>query len=207
MKITFYDQSGKKVKDVDLSKDIFSVEPNRDLMHRLLILQRSNARQNAASSMTKWDTRWWWRKPYKQKWTGRARQWSVTNPHYIWWWVSHWPTWIENYIKKMPKKARRLALFWFLVSKMNSKDIFWLDSYEYKKTKDFVNMLSILPTDGKDVLFVLSEKDNDFILSARNIPWVKVILTQYLNPVDLTSYKKLCFVWSSLETLDKIFLN
>ena len=107
----------------------------------------------------------------------------------------------------MTKKSRRIALFSYLSSIAKKENIIWLESYNWKpKTKEFFALLKKLPVESS-VLFVLWEKNKDIYLSTNNIPWVKVILGQYLNPVDLTTHKKLCFVWDALEKLDTVFLS
>lgn len=207
MKITFYDKSGKKVKETELSNDVFWATPHVGLMHRLLVLQRANGRYNLAKVLTKWEVSWGWKKPYRQKGTGRARQWSSVNPHYIWWWVAHGPRWNRNFSLSMPKKMRRLALFSYLSHKVASGKVFWLDKYDWEpKTKDFVKMLEVLPSE-RWVLFVLADKDVNILNASRNVPNVKVLLVNYLNPVDLSTYSNVCFVWEALERLNKVFLS
>ena len=207
MKIDVYDKSGNKFKQIELNKNIFNVKINIWLMHKLLLLQRANARVNLAKTLTKWEVRWGWKKPYRQKWTWRARQWSTRNPHYIWWGVAHWPSWDRNFKIQMQKKAKKLALFWYLSDLANKKNIFALESYDWKiKTKNFALLMKKLPVD-RSVLFVIWEKNKEIELSSRNIPWVKIILAQYLNPIDLTTYRKLCFVWKALDDVNRIFLN
>ena len=207
MKIDVYDKSGKKSKQITLNSAIFGLEPNVDLMHKLLVLQRANARINLAKTLTKWEVRWWWRKPFRQKWTWKARQGSTRNPHYIWWWVAHWPKGTRNFTQQMPKKTRRMALFSYLSALANEKNIIWLESYEgWIKTKNMADLINNIDV-GDNMLMVIWEKDKDIMLSTRNIPWVKVILAQYLNPVDLTTHKKTCFIWDSLTKLNEIFLS
>ncbi len=207
MKIDLYDKTGKKSKQITLNAAIFGLEPNVALMHKLLLLQRANARINLAKTLTKWEVRWWWKKPYRQKWTWRARQWSTRNPHYIWWWVAHWPRWVRNFTIQMPKKTRRIALFSYLSALASENNIIWLEWYDWwVKTKNMSDLINNIKL-GDNMLIVLWEKNKDMVLSARNLPWVKVILAQYLNPVDLTTYKKICFVWDSLKKLDEIFLS
>ncbi|MCK5867119.1 MAG: 50S ribosomal protein L4 [Mycoplasmataceae bacterium] len=208
MKITVYNQAWKENWESSLNKEIFWIEPNNDLMHRLLVLQRANARYNLAKTLTKWWVRWWWRKPYRQKWTWRARQGSTRNPHYIWGWVAHWPTWERNFTLQMPKKMRRKALFSYLSVKTEKKAIFWLEWFKWEKTKEFADLVSKLPIE-RNLLVVVSEKASakNIFKVANNIENVKVILASYLNPVDLTKYRNICFVWDALENLEKTFLR
>jgi len=208
MKITVYNQAWTKKWESTLNKEIFWIEPNTELMHRFLVLQRANARYNLACTLTKWEVRWGWRKPYRQKWTWRARQGSTRNPHYIWWWVSHWPRWNRNFSLQMPKKMRKKALFSFLSSMTEKEWIFWLESFKWEKTKEFSELISKLPV-KRNVLVVVSDKTSawNIFKAANNIDNVKVILASYLNPVDLTKYRNICFVWDSLETLENTFLR
>lgn len=208
MKIIVYDNKGQKKSDLALNKEIFWIEPNLELMHRYLVLQRANSRYNLANTLTKWEVAWWWRKPFRQKWTWRARQWSITNPHYVWWWVAHWPRWNRNFSLMMPRKMRRKALFSFLSKKASDKKVFWLESFKSTKTKDLKNLLDTVKFD-RNLLLVISEKDKNenIIKSANNLENVKVILANYLNPVDLTKYRNICFYWDSLDKLNNVFLS
>ena len=207
MKITIYDLTGKKKKDVDLDKDIFWITPNVGLMHEYLQYQLSSKRVNLSKTLTKWEVRWWWKKPYRQKWTWRARQWSTTNPHYVWGWIAHWPRGWRNYSKQMNKKARTIALFSYLSSKAKSWDVFGLEKCVDKiNTKAANEVIKALPVE-RWVLFVVPESNEELSLSIRNIPNAKVILASYINPIDLTKHRKLCFVGDSLDKMKEIFTN
>ena len=208
MKITVYNQAWAKKSDLTLNKEIFGIEPNNGLMHRYLVLQRANARYNLASTLTKWEVRWWGRKPFRQKWTGRARQGSTTNPHQIWGWVAHGPRWVRNFSLMMPRKMRRKALFSFLTKKAEAEWIFWLEWFDWTKTKEFADLIKKLPVE-RNLLIAVTDKESASAIfkAAKNIENVKVILASYLNPVDLTKYRKVCFVWDSLTTLENTFLK
>lgn len=208
MKITIYNKAWEKKSEANLNKEIFWIEPNEQLMHRLLVLQRANARYNLAKTLTKAEVRWGGRKPYRQKWTGRARQGSITNPHYIWGWVAHASRWNRNFSLQMPKKMRRKALFSYLSIKLKEKAIFWLEEFTWEKTKDFATLLSKLPVE-RNVLIAVSDKASAAALfkAANNLTNVKVVLANYLNPVDLTKYRNLCFLGDSIQTLEKTFLS
>jgi large subunit ribosomal protein L4 len=208
MKISIYNKAWTKKEDISLEKKIFWLVPNLGLMKRLFILQRANARYNLAKTLTKWEVKWWWRKPYRQKWTWRARQWSITNPHYIWWWVAHWPRWNRNFSKMMPKKMRRNALFSFLSQKVTEKNIIWLENFNWTKTSELNKLIAKLPVDRNILIAVSSKEESKNIsLAASNLKNVKVILVNYLNPIDLMKYKTLCFYWNSVETLKQTFLK
>jgi large subunit ribosomal protein L4 len=52
-------------------------------------------------------------------------------------------------------------------------------------------------------LLVVSEKDENIFKSFRNLPKVKYIYADYLNPADLLSYHTVLFFESALATLNK----
>lgn len=207
-KITLYNQNGEKKGEVTVSDIIFGAKYNEDLIHQALVRQHSNARVPViAHTKTKADVRGGGRKPFRQKGTGRARQGSTRNPHYIGGGVAFGPRNNRNFSKMMPKKQRRLALFSALSAKLADKQVFALDEYKSEsiKTKNLLEMLHKLPIEN-DVLFVLPEKDENIQKSSRNIPFVKTIHTNYLNIADLQKHQHILFMKKALEQIEKIFL-
>jgi large subunit ribosomal protein L4 len=71
------------------------------------------------------------------------------------------------------------------------------------KTKDAQEILKNIWIDTKKVLFVVSEKDENVLKSFRNLPKVKYLYADYLNPSDLMSYHTVLFLESALTTLNK----
>jgi len=208
-KIALYNQNGEKKGDVTASDQIFGVKFHKDLIHQALVRQLSNARTGTvAHTKTKAEVRGGGRKPFRQKGTGRARQGSTRNPHFVGGGVAFGPRNNKNYTKDMPKKQRRLALFSALSAKLSDDQIFALEEYKSEKiqTKSFVEMLHKLPVDN-DVLVVLSEKDEIITKSSRNIPFVKTIRVNYLNIADLQKYKHVMFLKDSLKKLEQVFLS
>lgn len=208
-KIALYNQNGEKKGDVTASDKIFGVKFHKDLIHQALVRQLSNARTGTvAHTKTKAEVRGGGRKPFRQKGTGRARQGSTRNPHFIGGGVAFGPRNNKNYTKNMPKKQRRLALFSALSAKLADDQIFALEEYkaELAKTKYFVEMLHKLPVDN-DVLVVLAGKDELIGKSSKNIPFVKTVCVNYLNIADLQKYKHVMFLKDALEKLEQVFLS
>ncbi|MCK5138817.1 MAG: 50S ribosomal protein L4, partial [Thermodesulfovibrionia bacterium] len=147
-------------------------------------------------------------KPWKQKGTGRARFGSSRNPIWRSGGAAFGPRNDRNYSKDMPKKARRIALFSVLTQKATDSEIFALDGFTSKepKTKEFATMMSKLPV-TRSLLVVLSEKDAVLEKSASNLPNVKTILVNYLNPHDLLKYEKVMFLEPALKKAEELFLK
>ena len=72
------------------------------------------------------------------------------------------------------------------------------------KTKDAQEILKNIWIATKKVLFVVAEKDENILKSFRNIPKVKYLYVDYLNPADLMWYHTVLFLESALATLNMV---
>ncbi len=204
MKITLYSQDGAKKGELEVSDKIFGAKVNATLIHRALTRQLSNSRVHLAHSKKKGEVRGGGKKPYRQKHTGRARQGSERNPHFIGGGVAFGPDGKQNFILDMPKKERKLAMYSVLSSKAKENLVKALEAYDVKdgkpKTKNFAAMLDKLKFE-KDTLFVVPEKNEMLFRACRNIPHVKPLLVQYLNVGDVLRFHNVLFLKDSLKKL------
>lgn len=208
MKIDLYQQSGEKKGSVEAPDSMFKVPVNEELIRLALIRQLANSRQANAHVKHRGEVRGGGRKPWRQKGTGRARFGSTRNPIWRSGGVAFGPRNVRNYSLDMPKKARRSALFSCLSQKAADSQIFALEGYDAKapKTKDFASMVGKLPA-GRSLLIVLDKKDEVIEKSANNLPNVKTILIDYLNPHDLLRHEKIMFMEASLKKAEELFLK
>ena len=208
MKIDLFAQSGEKKGAVEASDVMFKAPVNDELIRLSVIRQQANARQAIAHVKHRGEVRGGGAKPWRQKGTGRARVGSSRNPVWRSGGVAFGPRNTRNYELNMPKKARRAALFSCLSQKAADGNIFALDSFKVKapKTKDFAAMLAKLPK-GRSLLLVLDKKDETLEKSAANLPNVKTILVDYLNPHDLLKYENAMFMEASFKRAEEIFLK
>lgn len=206
MNIPLYTQDGSQKGEIAVSEKIFGQKPNKSLIHKILLLQLSNRRHPIAHTLTKGEVRGGGKKPWRQKGTGRARQGSITNPHFIGGGVAFGPRNTRNFKLRATKNERRSALFGTLSDKLNGKRIAALESYvqEKPKTKLFASMLEKLPF-KKSILFVLPDKNDAFMRSSRNIPKIKSVRVNYLNIADILQYHDIVFLKDSLPKLEEIF--
>lgn len=208
--VKVYDVKGKELEQVQLNEKIFSDENiNTSLMHEFIVMQLSNSRKNIAKTKARWEITSSGRKLYRQKGTGNARVGDAASWIRRWGWVIFWPTWNENYIKHMPKKQRRKALFSALSVRVKDEDTIVLNNYDFKdiKTKNASDVLFNLKLSGEKVLLVIPWKDDMITKSFRNIPGVKIVSASYVNPFDLLSYKKIVFIKDSLQKIEDTFLS
>lgn len=187
MKLNLLDKSKKQIGEIEVSDEVFLEEPNLGLVHQLLLLQHTRPFRNAQAK-TKSEVRGGGAKPWKQKGTGRARAGSIRSPLWKGGGVIFGPRFHEINVK-MPKRARLKALCSALSAKKDDLLILnELPSLNSPKTKEALNLLNSLETEGKKVLVIIdSTNKNSQALqgSFRNIPKCRVIHWQNLNVHDL----------------------
>ena len=202
MKVDVIDFDGKKIKEIDLPKDVFEAPINNGLMHQAYTRQIANARLGTHATKVRSDVSGGGRKPWRQKGTGRARQGSIRAAQWVGGGKIHTPH-PRSYDQKMPVKMRRAALRSALSVKAKEKSIIVIEGIAVKepKTKILAEALNRWVGD-KTALIVMPDKTQENVfISARNIPEVKVLLSNYLNIRDLFLFDQLIL---DLSTIDGI---
>lgn len=205
MEAILYNSTGVENWKIKLNESIFGKSDNTWLIHRLLLLQRSNSRNPIAHTKTRWERRGSTRKIYKQKGTGNARAWSARSPIRKKGWVAFGPRNNRNFTISMNKKERRLALFTLLSMKARGNQVKVIETFktEELKTKDVVSVMDNVIV--KSALFAVLPNDRELFLASRNIKNIKPIGVSYLNPQDLLKYNDLVFTQDALNHLDQIY--
>ena len=204
-KVDVYDIKGKKVSDVELAEAIFGIEPNEAIVHSVLVNYLANQRQGTQSTKTRAEVRGGGRKPWRQKGTGRARQGSIRAPQWVKGGIALGPK-PRSYKYTVNKKERRLAIKSLLSSKVLEKELTVVDKLELKeiKTKTMVKALSDLKVEGK-TLIVLADKNENVLMSSRNIEGVKTILLNNINVFDLLKYNNLVLPLETVKKIEEVY--
>ena len=205
-KIDVYNIEGKKVSDVELNESVFGIEPNEAVVHSVLVNYMANQRQGTQSTKTRSEVSGGGRKPWKQKGTGRARQGSIRATQWIKGGIALGPK-PRSYKYTVNKKERRLAIKSMLSSKVLENEIIVLDAIPFTeiKTKNMANVLNNLKVEGK-TLIVLSEKNENVLMSSRNIEGVKTSLVNTINAYDLLKYKKLIVTLDAVKKIEEVYV-
>ena len=113
----------------------------------------------------------------------------------------------RNYGFKLNKKVKSLARKSALTYKANEEGIMIMEELSFKspKTKDFVSILKNLKVDNNRTLFVASEKDQNTLLSSRNVKNTKVITADKLNTYDILNSAKLIISEKAVEQIENQF--
>ncbi len=200
--LAVYSSQKEKVGDIDVSDDVFGIEPKVGVLHEVVKWQLAKRRSGTASTKTRSEVRGGGRKPWRQKGTGRARIGTIRAPHWRHGGVAHGPK-PRDYSYSLPKKVRRLALKMALSDKVASDRIFVLREFgiEEIKTKKVAELLKAFGCN--QAVVVTSDRDEKVELSARNIPGVKVLAEKGINVYDLLKYEYLLIEEKAVQNLDE----
>ena len=140
--ISVFDMTGKKVADTELNDAIFGIEPNKAIMHAMVVNYLANQRQGTQSTLTRTEVRGGGRKPWRQKGTGHARQGSIRAPQWVHGGVALGPK-PRDYSYSLNKKERRLGMKSALSTKVAEGEMMVVNKVEFDgiKTKNVVAML------------------------------------------------------------------
>lgn len=202
--VKVYNIEGKEVGSMELNDAIFGVEINENLMHTAAVQQLANKRQGTQSALTRAEVSGGGRKPWKQKGTGHARQGSTRAPQWTGGGVVFAPK-PREYSFKMNKKEKALAIKSALTSRVQENKFFVLEglSFDEIKTK---NMKAVL--DGLKVekaLVVLDKKDENVILSARNLPRVRTAQSNAISVYDILKYDSMVITKDAVAQIEEVY--
>ncbi len=195
---------GKEVEKIDLSDAIFGVEINETLVHKAVVTYLANNRQGTQSALTRAEVSGGGKKPWRQKGTGHARQGSTRSPQWTGGGVVFAPK-PRDYSKKMNKRERQIALFSALTSKVQDEKMIVVDelSMDAPKTSAFAEVLKNLKAES--ALVVTKDKNDNVVLSARNIPDVATTISTSINVYDILKYDSLIITKDAAKAIEEVY--
>ena len=204
MKIAVLDYKGKDTgRKVDLSKDVYGIEPNNHSLYLDVKQYLANQRQGTHKAKERADITGSTRKIKKQKGTGTARAGSIKSGVFRGGGRIFGPR-PRNYSFKLNKNLKRLARKTALTLKANDKAITVLEDFDFDtiKTKNFTSVLKALNLESKKSLFVFGASNNNVYLSSRNLKGSEVITYSELSTYKLLNADQLVLVESALEGIE-----
>jgi len=203
--IDVVDMQGKKVGSMELSEEIFAATVNVPAMHLVVRSILANQRQGTQSALTRGMVRGGGRKIYRQKGTGNARHHGNRAPQFRHGGVVFAPQ-PRDYVVKVPKKVRRLAMKSALTSKFNEGSIIVVDEIKLAdaKTKLMAEVLKNLGAEKK-ALLVLEGRDESVIRASKNIPTVKDAYVNTINVYDLLNADKIVVLKAAMENIQEVY--
>ena len=202
--VGLFNKEGKEIGKVELSEQLFGIEPNTHVMHLVVKAHLANMRQGTQSAKTRAEVSGGGIKPWKQKGTGRARQGSTRSPQWTHGGVVFAPK-PRDYHMSVNKKVRRLALCSALSAKVRDGEIIIYDALDIAapKTKEMVKVLAA--KEVKNALIVLPEREDTVARASANIPNVETTLAETLSTYDVLKHKNLIMTKAALEKVEEVF--
>ena len=203
--VSVYNMEGKEVGTIDLSDAVFGVEVNEHLVHLAVVQQLANKRQGTQKAKTRSEVSGGGRKPWRQKGTGHARQGSTRSPQWTGGGVVFAPA-PRDYSFKMNRKEKQAALKSALTDKVLSNSLIVVDELKMDetKTKKLAEVMVNLKATRK-ALVVMNDKDENVVLSARNLPEVKTALTNTINVYDVMNAKTLVLTKDAVAKIEEVY--
>ena len=202
MKIDITSLDGKSAGDIELSDEIFGLEPRMDLIHRMVRYQLAKRRAGTHAVKNRADIWRTGKKMYKQKGTGGARHGSARVSQFRGGGRAFGPV-VRSHAIGLPKKVRALALRHALSSKAKDGGIVVIDSLSLKdaKTKTLAAQFGKLSLVNA-LIIGGAEVEVNFANAARNIPNIDVLPIQGINVYDIMRRKTLVLTKAALDALE-----
>lgn len=203
MKVTSLD--GKAAGSVQLSDEIFGLEPRPDLLQRCVRWQLAKRRAGTHKVKNRAEIARTGKKMYAQKGTGQARHGSARVNLFRGGGRSFGPV-VRSHEHGLPKKVRALALRHALSSKAKDGGIIIIDKAALKdaKTKALAAQFEKLGFDNA-LIIDGAEVDAGFRNAARNIPNIDVLPIQGINVYDILRRGKLVLTKAAVDALEARF--
>jgi len=202
--VSVFNMEGKEVSTLELNDAVFAAPINEHLVHMAVVQQLANKRQGTQSAKTRSEVSGGGKKPWRQKGTGHARQGSTRAPQWTGGGVVFAPK-PRDYSFKMNRKEKNAAIKSVLTSKVNTSKFIVLDELKLEgiKTKQVVNILKNLNVEK--ALIVTADKDENVVLSARNIPTVRTALTNTINVYDMLKYDTVVVTKDAVAKIEEVY--
>ncbi|MGK2945244.1 MAG: 50S ribosomal protein L4 [Desulfuromonadales bacterium] len=202
-KIAVFDMSRKQVSERELAEEVFNADVKEYLLHDMVRYQLAARRQGTAKAKGRSEVRGGGKKPYKQKGTGNARQGTPTAPNHVGGGVVFGPT-PRDYSFKLNRKVKQSALRSALSVRFKNECMTVVNTLDLDQisTKNFSEVLERFAL--KKALIVVDGENTNLELSARNLPFVKVLRAEGVNVYDILKYPNLVMTEAAVDQIEGV---
>ena len=202
--VSVYNMEGKEVGKMELNDAIFGAKVNEHLVHMAVVQHLANKRQGTQKAKTRSEVSGGGRKPWRQKGTGHARQGSIRAPQWKGGGVVFAPV-PRDYSFKMNKKEKRAALKSVLTSRVQENKLIVVEELKFDeiKTKNFKTVMDNLKV--SKALVVMGEKNENAVLSARNLPKINTAYADAINVYDIMKGDTLVLTKDAVAKIEEVY--
>ncbi|MGB1204686.1 MAG: 50S ribosomal protein L4 [Chitinophagales bacterium] len=179
-------------KEIELSDDIFGIEPNDHAIYLAVKQYLAHQRQGTHKAKERGEIKGSTRKIKRQKGTGTARAGSIKNPLFRGGGRVFGPR-PRNYGIKLNKKVKTLARSSALTQKAQNGSIIIVEdlNLDTPKTKTYVEMLKNLGVESKKTLLLVNGDNLNVYKSAKNLQKANVMPASLLNTYSILNAETL----------------
>ncbi len=201
MKLDVINLDGDAIGSVDLTENVFGLEPRADILHRVVRWQRARMQAGTHKVKTRSETSYSTKKIVRQKGSGGARHGDRNAPIFRKGGVYKGPT-PRSHAHDLTKKFRKLGLRHALSAKAKAGQIVVIDAAEAEgktallaKQVDKLGWKRSLIIDGPEI-------SEGFVKAAANIKDLDILPSQGANVYDILRRDTLVLTKSGVDALE-----
>lgn len=203
MKILSKTLDGADAGEIDLSDEIFALEPRADILHTIINWQLAKRRGGNRRILTRAEVNRTGKKLYKQKGTGNARHGPASVSQFRGGAKTMGPV-VRSHAYDLPKKVRALGLKHALSSKASAGKLIVLDDavVSESKTKKLAAQFGKL---GFSSALVIggAKLDDGFVRASRNLPTIDVLPVAGINVYDIVRRDTLVLTKAAIAAIEE----
>lgn len=202
MKISVVGKNSKQVQEVELSDDVYGLEPREDILFRVVSWQLAKRRAGTHKVKERGDVSGSTKKIVRQKGSGGARHGSKRGAQFRGGGIIFGPV-VRDHAHSLPKKIRNLGMRMALSAKLKTGNLIVVDSLEATspKTKDALQVLANLNVNS--ALLVDASVNENMLKSITNIHNVDLLPQIGANVYDIIRREKLVLTLEAAKALEE----
>ena len=206
MKVKVQTLDAKSKGEVDLSDDIFGIDPRADILHRVITWQLEKRRATARGARERSDVARTGKKFGNQKGGGTARHGNRRAPIFVGGGKAHGPR-VRDFNPSLNKKIRTLGLKMALSSKAKDGNLIVMEDIAVKDSKTKVLALQLAKLGfGKTALIIDGASvEASFALASSNLIGIDAMPAMGANVYDIIKAETLVLTRAGLEQLEARF--
>jgi len=191
--------------EIELSDDVFGLEPRADILHRVVTWQLEKRRGTARAARERSDVARTGKKFGRQKGGGTARHGDRRAPIFVGGGKAHGPR-VRDFNPSLNKKIRALGLKMALSSKAKDGKLIVMDSLTVDGGKTAVLAKSFQSIGAKSALVIDGDAvEQSFALAAGNLREIDVLPAAGANVYDILKADTLVLSRAAVEKLEARF--
>lgn len=208
MELKLLDARGQPAAKVEAPDTIFGRDFNEPLIHQVVVAYRANGRSANRAQKDRGAVRHSTKKPFRQKGTGRARAGMTSSPLWRGGGKIFPNSPEENFSQKVNRKMYRAGVCSILSQLVREDRVAVIENLEIEapKTRLLADKIKAMGMglNGKSVLVITDNLDENLYLASRNLPHVLVVEPRHADPVSLVHFSNVLITRPALARVQEM---